>query len=212
MNPARIDGAMNPQCFKATQICIVNIANGVIMKTPKFRLAAACSILLFSSSLAYGKDVIDLEYAPRSSVYENAFGVGYYQMEDEGIGLYGNVLATISKREPLYPSLNVTSFGDPVVATYKELSMINIGATKKLHENFGIYAGIGYASAKAVAQKQDPLGILGSNGTYYVNDPQQDNSGANLNAGIILMLDKFALNIGINSFTGTAYFGFGAGF
>jgi len=112
----------------------------------------------------------------------------------------------------MYENLTVSSFGDPVVERYKDLALGNIGITKKVSQNFIAYAGIGYASATGGAKKYDPLLILGSNGTYYVNDPQNDKSGANFNAGIIVALDKLAFNIGYNSFTSSAFFGIGGRF
>jgi len=178
----------------------------------KVRQALAISILLFCSANAQSEGVFDIEYVPRASGYESAFGVGYYQTKEDGFGLYGNIHATLTQREPMYESLTVNSFGDPVVERYKDLAIGNIGITKKFTQNLTVYAGVGYASATGGAKKYDPLHILGSNGTYYVDDPANDKSGANFNAGLIISLEKLAFNLGYNSFTSSAFFGIGGKF
>lgn len=180
--------------------------------TMNARQAIAITILLLCSAKAQSEGVLDIEYVPKASGYESALGVGYYQIKDDGLGVYGNIQLTLMKREPMYENLSVSSFGDPVTERYKDLIMGNVGITKNVTPSFVVYAGVGYASAAGVARKYDPLGILGGGGTYYVNDPQNDKSGANLNAGIIFVLDKLALNIGYNSFTSSAFFGIGGRF
>ncbi len=78
--------------------------------------------------------------------------------------------------------------------------------------DIGGYAGIGYVSVTGVAEKNDPMKILSGDGRYYVDDPENDESGANLNAGIIFGIEKIIFNLGYHSFTSSAYFGIGGRF
>ena len=182
------------------------------MKTHSITRSLIISILMLNSPIAMSGGIVDIEYMPNSGGYKNTFGLGFYKFNDDGFGGYANFLTYLGKDEPLYDTLTISSFGDPVRERYTDLTIGNIGITKKLFNNLGLYAGIGYASGTGIARKYDPLQILGSGGTYYVYDPANDHSGVNLNAGVILMLEKLALNIGYQSFTKTAYIGIGASF
>jgi hypothetical protein len=175
------------------------------------RLGAAGLFLLSVCTNAAAQSVIDFEFSPKSK-YENAWGIGYYQFKEEGIGFYGNLLVTLADRKPQYPSLNVASFGDPVTNRYGDLVLFNVGLTKTLAQSFAVYGGIGYGQVTGEAEKFDPLRILAPDGRYYVPDPANDKKGFNVNAGVLLALGKLAVNVGVNSFTGSVYFGVGAKF
>ena len=171
----------------------------------------ALAVLLAVSTNAASEVAWDIEYLP-SGDYEEAFGIGLYQSKPEGFGLYGNLQVTLSDREPKYDNLNVSSFGDPVTERYQDIAIFNVGITKRLYKNLNTYAGIGYAVSRAVAQKNDPLNILANDGEYYVDDPANDESGGNVNAGIILGVGKVVFNLGYHSFTSSPYFGIGGRF
>ena len=177
----------------------------------------AITILILNSATAQSEGVFDIEYVPAGGDkstfgpggYHSVFGIGGYGFNEDRFGFYGNIQMSLAKREPMYDSLTVSSFGDPVTERYKDLFIIDFGATRKITSNIGAYAGLGYASVTGEAQKYDPLHILGTNGTYYVKDPQYDKSGGNLNAGIIVLLKGLALNFGYHTFTKSTYFGLG---
>ena len=175
------------------------------------RIIAATSIIASVATTAKGEGAWDIEYLPESD-YDNAFGLGYYQYKQEGVGFYGNFQITLTEREPSYDSLNPSSFGDPITGNYKEIMLFNLGITKKVTSYLSGYAGVGYASATAIVQKYDSTRILASDGQYYVNDPNNDESGGNLNAGIIISMEKIIFNLGYHSFTSSAYFGIGGRF
>lgn len=190
------------------------------MKTAIISHTTVAMLFLLSPLISYAqsnattpKTIADIEYSP-GGTYGSALGLGLYKLDPIGIGFYGNLLTSINaKREPQYDALTVTSFGDPVTDRFKDkLLMINLGITKSFTANIGGYIGIGYASADGRAQKFDPLRILASDGTYYVNDPANDKSGANLNGGVILGFEKVSLNVGYNSFTARPYVGLGVRF
>jgi hypothetical protein len=172
----------------------------------------AVSVLTAASTAAWGSEIaFDVEYLPESD-YESALGVGGYRIEDSGIGFYGNIQLTLTPREPHYDSLDTGSYGDPVTGRYQDIFLANIGLTKKFADGVSGYAGLGFVSVTGVAEKHDPLHILASDGTYYVDDPENDDSGMNLNTGVIFGLGSFALNLGYHSFTNSLYFGAGMKF
>jgi len=169
--------------------------------------------LLIQQATLMGDSIIDIEYLPSSGKYEGGIGIGGYQINSD-VGLYGNFQGTITTREPMYESLTVNSFNDPIVKRYNDISILNIGASKKFFDNLAGYIGIGYAQSDGITQKYDPSHILGSNGAYYVKEPSRDEKAVNINGGILLFSNngKLTLNIGRNSFTGGNYFGLGIRF
>jgi|AZIK01.1.fsa_nt_gi hypothetical protein len=175
------------------------------------RIVAATTLLATVTTTARSESAWDIEYLP-SGDYESAFGAGVYQAKQEGVGFYGNLQITLTEREPEYDSLTISSFGDPVTNRYKDIMIFNFGITKQVASNVSGYAGIGYASATGIAQKDDPMNILASDGKYYVDDPANDESGGNLNAGILFGTEKIVFNLGYHSFTSSAYFGIGGRF
>jgi len=65
--------------------------------TMNAKQAVAITILLLSSANAQSEGVFDIEFVPKASGYENAFGLGYYQMKDDGFGFYGNILFDLNR-------------------------------------------------------------------------------------------------------------------
>ena len=187
------------------------VSKPLALNARKYLLLAAVITLLVFSSNASSETQWDVEYLP-SDEYEQAFGIGVYQSKTDGFGFYGNLQVTLSDREPKYDSLNVSSYGDPVTERYKDITIFNVGITKRLSSNLNTYAGVGYAVSRAVAKKNDPFNILGSDGDYYVDDPANDESGGNLNAGILLGVGKVVFNFGYHSFTSSPYIGVGGSF
>lgn len=179
----------------------------------KHILAVAIIYTLIASMAASAADekCIDFEYLP-SSIYSNVIGVGFYHSKNEDIGLFFNIQTSLAKREPQYDTLSVTSFGDPVTKRYTDLTLINIGGVKRFGDMFSGYIGAGYASVRGIAQKYDPSHILGTDGTYYVNDQDNDKTGANINTGILIGFEKLVLNIGYHSYAQNINLGIGSKF
>ena len=90
--------------------------------------------------------------------------------------------------------------------------IINVGITKALSDQFGVFAGIGYGAVVGVAEMYDPLEILADNGHYYVPDDELDSSGINFTAGGSAQLDRVTLEAGFNTFTSSVYIGVGTNF
>ena len=192
-------------------LCVRKQKDRDMKSTNACRLAVTTFLLASVATTARSETVMDIEYLP-SGDYESAFGAGAYQFKREGVGFYGNFQITLADREPEYSSLNISSFGDPVTDRYKEIMIFNLGVTKQVASNIGGYAGAGYASVTGVAQKNDPMNILAGDGKYYVDDPANNESGANFNAGIVFWMEKIAFNIGYHSFASSTYFGIGGRF
>lgn len=164
------------------------------------------------ASSAKAESIGAIEYLPASNGVNAGLGGGIYALKDEGVGVYGNILTSGGGKKPMYESLNVSSFGDPVTARYKNPFVFNVGVTKKFGTNAAGFLGAGYASVRGEAQKFDPMYILASNGTYYVKDPAQDKSGVNVNVGLLLSINKLAVTVGYNSFLSTTSVGIGMKF
>jgi hypothetical protein len=172
----------------------------------------SCILVTMLAASAMAEGVGAIEYLPANNGVNAGWGGGIYALKDEGVGFYGNVLTSGGGRKPMYESLSVSSFGDPVTARYKDPFVLNVGVTKKFGTNVAGFVGVGYASVRGEAQKFDPMYILGSNGTYYVKDPAGDKSGMNANVGLLLTVDKFAVTVGYNSFLNTTSLGIGIKF
>lgn len=158
----------------------------------KFCLRCLYLLLFLFSAIARGDGVFDIEYMPKRGAYEAALGAGLYLFKDRALGYYGAFQVTTADHDPTYGQLNPGSFGDPVVKRTKDVVVGDIGTTIRVTTNFGAYAGVGYASAEGIARKFDSSFILSSNGTYYVKDHQNDKSGADVNAGVMLLLESYA--------------------
>lgn len=158
---------------------------------------------------------LTFQYMP-NDLYDNPIGLGWYMGKERRFGFYLNgqftALSSPSDRDDYYESLNVDSFGDPVVGSISDLLIFNLGTTFLLTKYLGVYAGVGYADVTGYAEKFDPMYILDSDGGYLVRDKSIDDSGVNGNLGLILRLKWLALEAGYNSFVEDAYFGIGFAF
>lgn len=169
-------------------------------------------VLLININIANAEMVITGQYLS-SSECEDALGLGIYKLNNYAVGGYGNLQASLFRRsEPHYKSLNLNSFGDPVTSWFKDIFTINGGLTKKITKYIAVYAGIGYAYIDGIAEKYDPYHILSPDGYYYVYDPSNSSDGLNMNAGLLISVEKLAIEIGYNTFVENIYFGVGINF
>jgi hypothetical protein len=106
----------------------------------------------------------------------------------------------------------VDSFGDPVTDRFQDLTLLNFGMTRSLGGGIAAYAGLGYGWATGVAEKNDPTRILSSDGEYYVDDPANDESGANANIGVLVNAGAVSLDISYHSFAESIHVGIGSTF
>ncbi len=168
-------------------------------------------IILPSTVMAEG--ALMAQYAPGNSKYEDALGLGIYELKDERIGIYVNLQASgVYGREPYYESLTTTSFGDPITNTYNDIAVLNLGITKRAISQVYAYVGLGYAVLAGTVEKYDPYHILASDGYYYVGDPANTDSGINVNVGLLFNINRLTAELGYNSFFSNIYFGIGINF
>jgi hypothetical protein len=180
----------------------------------KILLVVLVLFMMIGSSNSYAKTsgVVSLLYTPESSSYEPSYGVGIYGIHDKNISYYINLQFSslrTSDSENYYESLDIYSFGDPVEKRFQDNFVFNFGITKSLTKYFSGYGGLGFSILSGVAKKYDPMHILGSNGTYYVPDDENDESSINFNIGTIINIKKVCIDIGYNSFRSDMYFGLG---
>jgi len=167
-------------------------------------------MLIGATSLARaeGSTAWVMDYMP-SDQYESVIGFGVYDFKDESYGYYGSVHISITATENYYDFLNVKSFGDPVTDRFEEIMIFDVGLTKRLSLNMNGYAGIGVAFVEGYAEKYDSTFTFSVDGRYVVPDTENDRSGGNINLGLMLNIDSLSLNIGVHSYTKSAYVGFG---
>jgi len=166
-------------------------------------LMVATSFVTAEASTAWVMD-----YMP-SDKYESGIGFGVYDFRDESYGYYGSVHVSITATENYYDFLNVNSFGDPVTDRFEEIMIFDVGLTRRLTSNIDGYAGIGIAFVEGYAEKYDSTFTFSVNGKYVVPDTENDRSGGNVNIGILFNIDSLTLNVGIHSYTKSAYLGLG---
>lgn len=180
----------------------------------------SCLAALSSPALAGGQadqpghSTVTFQYLPNSE-YETVIGAGLYRFNQNATGFYlnGQVTAqSTSERDDFYESLNVNSFGDPIMGYISDFATLNVGVTRSFGEKFGVFLGVGYASIEGYAEMFDPLYILDSDGSYLVRESSPDDSGVNGNGGLILQLSRVSVELGYHSFVKQGYVGLGFSF
>jgi len=165
--------------------------------------------LLFLGNIAFAEQkFIDIGYtSAKSSLTESV-----------NFGVYG-----LQENKPIYMNFNLgLTPSDYVDSTYtfgkasdiKQVPMsINIGRTFSIvpesakmpfYKSIHSYLGIGYASFSGIAKYTTSRTDLG-----YYNYPSKDKSGFNINGGLIFVFNPLGVNIGVNSFTKSAYVNIG---
>lgn len=178
------------------------------MRLPLLTTRLILALVAVTSPALGGTGVV--QYIPSSGVYQDAFGFGLYSFQSDPVGLYVNFASTLRENEPHYDSLTVDSFGDPVTDRFKELTVFAVGPTRELTDSIAVYVGLGYGWGDAKAEKDDPTHILADDGRYYVDDPNNNESGININGGVALNVSaRMSIDIGYHSFPGTGYLGIG---
>lgn len=86
----------------------------------------------------------------------------------------------------------------------KTFPIVPDGTKVPIYKSIHSYFGVGYASLSGIAKYTS----FGYDRGYY-NYPSQDKSGLNLNGGLLFIFDSFGVNIGVNSFTKSAYMNIG---
>jgi len=166
------------------------------------------SLLFLGNSAFAEQQFIDIGYTPGNSSLTESINFGVY-------GLHENKPMYMNFNIGLTPSDYIDSTSTYGTASdIKQVPLsINIGRTfsivpdsakMPIYKSIHSYLGIGYASLSGVAKYTSSGTDLG-----YYNYPSKDKSGLNLNGGLIFVFNTFGLNIGVNSFTKSAYLNIG---
>ena len=144
---------------------------------------------------------------------KKTFGMNIFTYNAKSIDLFASIQFGFPKsKEDYYESLNEESFGDEVTDRFQDLLMYNIGIKKNVFGGLAPYIGIGYASLTGYAEKYDPEHILASDGYYVVRDEDADESGVNVNPGLMWHYKSLAVELGYHSFVNGVAFGLGLNF
>ena len=158
---------------------------------------------------ASAERLFTLQYSAGDSSEAHLLGLGLYNTDTK---LYFNSRITMAP-EPHYDALNINSFGDPVRSRFNDWMILNVGTVTSLGQSLSAYIGVGYSSGKGKARKHDPDFILASDGKYFVDDPVNDTSDVNFNAGLLFKIsEKWIAEVGYDTTPGIMYFGGGAKF
>jgi len=149
------------------------------------------------------KHIFSMHYLPPPEEDpEPVLGFAYYSLPAHSIGWYIDLQLTIPE-ESTYDELT-SSREKYVTERFHRTTILDFGITKQFTDSFSGYAGLGYASLAGVAKIQSSYSSM----SYY-DDPENDEAGLNLNAGLLITPGSLAINLGYNSFISGAYFGFG---
>jgi len=122
--------------------------------------------------------------------FYGAVRFGGMLLGDDNSDYYENI--SVNKAENI--------FGDDQIETGEGSFTFDIGITQFLMRPIYLYIGLGYTSRYGYRRYYDPFEILGSNGKYWIDDPDVESSSVNIFGGfVILSGENVSLNIGYNS-------------
>ena len=154
-------------------------------------------------ALMVKKRVFTVQYFQPEEQPESVLGFGFYSLPARSHGWYVNLQLTMGKStEGDLPSYEE----DQVTNRFNQLNILNAGITYQFVNSFGWYIGIGYAESSGVAEVKKYYGSV------YYDDGDNDESGMNLDAGILINIKHFTMNIGYGSFAPSVYLGIGFNF
>jgi hypothetical protein len=115
-------------------------------------------------------------------------GIGAYfdfkmspQSLDISSTLYDDI--TVEKADTLYH--------DPLIDTLSSWISYNAGITKPLGKNTCLYGGLGLSIFHSYQQRLDPVGWLGANGYYWIEDTAKKEYKVNVSAGFYRRFAKY---------------------
>ena len=167
------------------------------------------SLFFFSSSTFAEQNFVDIGYTPANSSITESINFGVYGLKENN-SLYMNFNIGLTPSD----YVDSTSYYGTASDIKQVPLSINIGRTfpivpdsakVPIYKSIHGYFGLGYASLSGVAKYTTTSGY-----DYgYYNYPSKDKSGLNLNGGLIFLFDSLGVNIGVNSFTKSAYINIG---
>jgi hypothetical protein len=154
---------------------------------------------------------VDIGFTPKTSTLTESIGFGFYGLkEDNSLYVNFNIGLTPSDYSDYVSSYGTVSDIKQVPFSFnvgKTFPILPDGAKVPIYKSIHSYFGVGYASLTGIAKYTSS----GYDRGYY-NYTSKDESGVNLNGGLIFMFNSFGLNVGVNSLTKSAYVNIGATF
>lgn len=166
------------------------------------------SLVFFASAAHAEQNFVDIGYTPPTSTLTESIGFGVYGLKENNsfymnfnIGLEPNDYVNATSYYGTASDIKQTPLSINFGRTFP---IVPDGAKVPIYKSIHSYIGVGYASLSGIARYT-------SNGydRGYYNYPSKDTSGLNLNGGLIFVFDSFGLNVGVNSFTKSAYVNIG---
>lgn len=126
-------------------------------------------------------------------------GFSFMTIPDRKVGLYLDFKTTVTgpadsdTEDNVSRTLAEVTWGDPLIGKDESSICFDVGLVKRLRQQFGVYAGLGYYTTQQFRRYSDSSGILGSNGKYWIKDKSK--SGINITAGGLIFFNKNTLGI-----------------
>ena len=157
-------------------------------------------IMTVVPALAQGGDVCDLTIADHlaggytGNIPEEWLGFCFFSTKPEGVGLYLDLKASVPLiygGNDFYDNISAQEaigWGDPLTDTQDTWVSGNIGMTKVLSNTLALYAGVGISVNTTYFNHYDPMHILGTNGSYWVEG--ESDSAFNALGGLLVTLGE----------------------
>ena len=147
---------------------------------------------------------------PSIRTYGATKGIGLSTYKSKGLGFYMSLSGTFFPKTATYDDVTINTFGDRVVGVMENYSIVNMGVTKRVMNNLGIFMGFGHHRILSITEMYDPFRILGDNGKYYVNSTYRtDDSGMHSVIGAVVSIKRFTFSVQYDSFLRTKVIGIG---
>jgi hypothetical protein len=167
------------------------------------------SLFFITSNSFAEQNFVDIGFTPKTSALTESFGFGVYGLkEDNSLYMNFNIGLKPSDYTDYVSSYGTVSDIKQVPFSFnvgKTFPILPDGAKVPIYKSIHSYFGVGYASLTGIAKYTSS----GYDRGYY-NYTSKDESGVNLNGGLIFMFNSFGLNVGVNSLTKSAYINIGA--
>ncbi len=157
--------------------------------------------------LAQGGDVCDLTNADHlaagyaGNIPKEWLGFCFFSTKPEGVGLYLDLKGSVPLiygGDDFYENISVqdaVGWGDPLSDTQDSWVSCNVGMTKVFSRSLALYAGVGYSVNTTYFNYYDPMRILGTNGSYWVEG--ESDSSFNILGGLLVTFgEKWGLQGG----------------
>jgi opacity protein-like surface antigen len=149
-------------------------------------------------------------FEPKSRVEDTGIGLSGYWFRDQQLGVFLQLQSAFSGAVSgvEYPSLPVSSAGDPVTAREQHGLTIAVGPTWKFNEHLAVYGGLGVGSVSRWEERFDGDLLLSPTG-YYHHDAGTS-SDLHLTFGSLIRIgDGWVIDAGYGTFSESVHVGLG---